>query len=104
MRSVTFPDSLLRIGDRAFTGDEACYEPEEPIPEEFVEKPEPKKTLENTAHYATDIDGTEYYYCGNSCIHITEHFAEEGKTVGELMEELILRKAKGKADDNALNR
>lgn len=81
-----------------------CYEPEEPIPEEFVEKPEPKKTLENTAHYATDIDGTEYYYCGNSCIHITEHFAEEGKTVGELMEELILRKAKGKADDNALNR
>ena len=76
-----------------------CYEPEEPVPEEFVEKPEPKKTLENTSHYATDIDGTKYYYCGNTCIKITEHFAENGKTIGELLEDLIIREAKKTAGD-----
>ena len=36
---------------------------------------------------------------GNTKIKITEHFAEEGKTMGELLEELIIREAKKAAKD-----
>ena len=81
----------------------ACYEPTEPVPEEFIDPDERKPTLENSSFYMIDADGTLYYFCGNTRIKVTEHFSESGKTLGELMEEMVLREAK-KANDNALNR
>ena len=77
----------------------ACYEPEEPTPEEFIDPGDREPTLTDTAIYIIDENGVEYYCCGNTKIKITEHFAEEGKTMGELLEELIIREAKKTAKD-----
>ena len=83
---------------------ESCFDMDVPVPDEYLDPDERKPTLEERSYYATDEDGAQYYYCGDTCIHITEHFAEKGKTVGELMEDLLLRKAKNATNDNALNR
>ena len=77
----------------------SCYEPSEPVPEEFIDPGDREPTLADTAFYLTDENGEEYYCCGNTKIKITEHFAEEGKTMGELLEDLIIREAKKAAKD-----
>ena len=81
-----------------------CYEPTEPVPEEFIDPDERKPTLEDSSIYMITEDGTLYYFCGNTRIKVTEHFAESGKTLSELMEEMVLREAKKATNDNALNR
>ncbi|MBE6665787.1 MAG: hypothetical protein E7603_06175 [Ruminococcaceae bacterium] len=50
---------------------------------------EPEPTLENTSFYVTEPDGTRYFYCGNTRIKVTEYFAEKGKTVSELVEDVV---------------
>lgn len=82
----------------------ACYEPTEPTPEEFIDPDDREPTLADTAIYITDENGIEYYCCGNTKIKITEHFAEEGKTMDELLEEFIIREAKKQPKNNTLNR
>ena len=77
----------------------SCYEPSEPVPEEFIDPGDREPTLADTAFYLTDENGEEYYCCGNTKIKITERFAEEGKTMGELLEDLIFREAKKAAKD-----
>ena len=72
----------------------SCYEPTEPLPEEFIDPGDREPTLADTAIYLTDENGEEYYCCGNTKIKITEHFAKDGKTMGELLEDLIMREAK----------
>ena len=47
----------------------------------------------------TDENGIEYDCCGNTKIKITEHFAEDGKSMGELLEDRIIREAKKAAKD-----
>ncbi len=39
--------------------------------------------------YAVDVDETTFYYCGNTRIKVTEHFAENGKTMTSLIESVI---------------
>lgn len=77
----------------------ACYEPcFEPPAEQLAEwNGEPVPTLENTSFYVTDVDGTKYFYCGNLCIKISEHFADGGKQMDELVEDAICYQA-GKAN------
>ena len=82
----------------------ACYEPIEPVPEEFIDPDERKPTLEDSSFYMIDEDGTLFYFCGNTRIKVTEHFAESGKTLEELMEEMVLREAKKPPKNNDLNR
>ena len=65
-----------------------CYEPTEPTPEEFIDPGDREPTIADTAFYLTDENGIEYYCCGNTKIKITEHFAEDGKSMGELLEDL----------------
>ena len=77
----------------------ACYEPTEPLPEEFIDPGDREPTLADTAIYITDENGVEYYCCGSTKIKITEHFAEEGKTIDELLEEFIIREAKKAAKE-----
>ncbi len=50
---------------------------------------EPKPTLDNTAFYAVDEDGETYFYCGGSRLKVNEHFADAGKPVGALIENVI---------------
>ena len=42
----------------------------------------------------TDEDGEQYFIIGNTIIHIVEHFKENGITLEEAIEELILYKAR----------
>jgi len=46
-------------------------------------------TLENTSHYGTELDGTTYFYCGNTRIKVVEHFPEDGKSMETLIEDVI---------------
>ncbi len=48
-----------------------------------------EQTLENSSFYVTEPDGTKYFYCGNTRIKVTEYFAEKGKTVSELVEDVV---------------
>ena len=50
---------------------------------------EPQPTLDNTAFYAVDEDGEMYFYCGGSRLKVSEHFADTGKPVGTLIENVI---------------
>jgi len=73
-----------------------CHEPMEAPPKEQEDEwrrmrgeYEPEPTLENTSFYVTEPDGTRYFYCGNTRIKVTEYFAEKGKTVSELVEDVV---------------
>ena len=55
-------------------------------------KPEP--TLKNNFYYASEKDGCLYHYCGKTRIKVHEHFSDHGKSVGELIENVILHTAK----------
>ncbi len=46
------------------------------------------------AFYAVGEDGQEYFHIGKTSIKITEHFPEKGRTMGELIEDLILYAAR----------
>ena len=56
-------------------------------------------TLENTSHYGTELDGTTYFYCGNTRIKVVEHFPESGKPMEALVEEVIRYAGKEKQRD-----
>ena len=69
----------------------SIYEPPVNLLEEWQdsEYAGPEPTLENTSYYVKEPDGTLYFYCGNTKIKMTEHFAENGKSVGTLLEDVI---------------
>ncbi len=46
------------------------------------------------AFYTVEEDGREYCQIGKTRIRITEHFPEKGRTMGELIEELVLYAAR----------
>ena len=54
---------------------------------------EPEPELQDTAVYFTD-DGIEYLLVGKTMIPITEHFADNGKTVRDVIENVIHYAAK----------
>lgn len=85
---------------------EACFDPifEPPIDfweeckkrqeaylaeQEAIWEEKQKPTLENTSFYVTEPDGTTYFYCGNTRIKVSEHFADEGKPIDTLIEDVI---------------
>ena len=49
---------------------------------------------ENQGFYSVDQTGQTYFCIGNTRIKITEHFLEKGKTMGELIEDLVLYAAR----------
>ena len=63
--------------------------PPKELLDQWVSELEPKPTLDNTAFYATDEDGETYFYCGGSRLKVNEHFANKGKPVGALIENVI---------------
>ena len=46
--------------------------------------------------YVKDSEGNLYYYHNGLMIKVTERFAEKGKTIGDLIEDLIIYQAKQK--------
>ena len=53
--------------------------------------------LRDTSFYAVAEDGCLYYYCDHTRIKVQEHFANQGKTMGELLENVIRYTAKNTA-------
>ncbi len=49
-----------------------------------------------TGHVVTE-DGKQYFVCGNNYIEISEHFAVKGKTLRDLIEDVILYTADNRA-------
>ena len=97
-----YSDSVVRLnGNALFPTEETnsknatCYEPICDPPADLLEEWQnsdyagPEPTLENTSYYIKEPDGTLYFYCGNTKIKMTEHFAENGKSVGTLLEDVI---------------
>ena len=68
-----------------------CYDFEKDV-EGFYKAMEP--SIENTSFYATEKDGCLYHYCGKTRIKVSEHFSDHGKSVSELIENVILHTAK----------
>lgn len=73
-----------------------CYEPMFYPPKEQEDEwrilrgeYEPEPTLENTSFYVTMPDGTKYFYCGNTRIKVSEHFAANGKPMDKLIENVV---------------
>ena len=60
----------------------------------FDQDNEQEPTLENISFYAIEEDGCLYHYCGKTRIKVHEHFSEHGKSVSELIENVILHSAK----------
>ena len=65
-------------------------------PEELMEEwrkwwweQSPEPTIENKSFYARDEDDRLYFYCGGSRFEVSEHFADNGKTVKELLGDMI---------------
>lgn len=70
----------------------ACFDPMFDPPAEQLsawDSSVPEPTLENTAFYTADSNGVQYFYCGNTRIRVTEHFASRGKEMEHFMEDAI---------------
>lgn len=48
------------------------------------------------SYYGIELDGTLYYYNGNTRIRVTEYFKENGPTLSNLVEDVILYKTNTK--------
>ena len=49
--------------------------------------------IENIAYYKTTREGKLYFCCGKTRIEVVEHFADQGKTLGVLVEDVITHAA-----------
>ena len=77
----------------------SCYEPTEEPPQSLLDEWKARAeafwaekltpTLENSSFYVREPDGTMYFYCGNTRIRVKEHFADKGKPIGTLIEDVI---------------
>lgn len=45
--------------------------------------------IQQTGQLVTMEDGTQYFICGNNRIKISEHFATEGRPLGDLIVDVI---------------
>ena len=87
-------EDFMNEPDYGYIDIESCFDPVFEPPAELLEEwskqyegPEP--TLENTSFYVVGPDGTEYFYCGNLCIKISEHFAAGGRPLDDLIVDVV---------------
>ena len=53
----------------------------------------PISNIENIAYYKTAHDGKLYFCCGKMRIEVVEHFADHGKHLGTIVEDVITHAA-----------
>ena len=81
-------DNMKQPNEKAVRLDDVYYDYEidletyDPLREEF--------DLRDTSFYAVEEDGCLYYYCDHTKIKIQEHFVDHGKTLSDLIENVIL--------------
>ncbi len=59
--------------------------------------------IENISYYKTAQDGKLYFCSGKTRIEVVEHFADHGKTLGVLVEDVITHAADSHAHNTRLN-
>ncbi len=76
----------------------ACFDPIFMPPDEVLAEWEKRRyaddvmqepTLENTSCFFVEPDGSKFMMVGKMMIKISEHFSENGKDVGNLIEDVI---------------
>ena len=63
----------------------------------------PISDVENIAYYKTARDGKLYFCCGKTRIEVVEHFADHGKNLGTIVENVITHAASTDAQNIRLN-
>ena len=63
----------------------------------------PNPLIENISYYKTARDGKLYFCSGKTRIEVVEHFADHGKTLGVLVEDVITHAAGTHAHNTRLN-
>ena len=59
--------------------------------------------IENISYYKTAQDGKLYFCSGKTRIEVVEHFADHGKTLGVLVEDVITHAAGANTGNIRLN-
>ena len=59
--------------------------------------------IENIAYYKTARDGKLYFCCGKTRIEVVEHFADHGKNLGTIVEDVITHAAGANTGNIRLN-
>ena len=63
----------------------------------------PIPDIENIAYYKTARDGKLYFCNGKTRIEVVEHFADHGKTLGTIVEDVITHAAGANTGNIRLN-
>ena len=71
-----------------------CYEPLEYLPKEILRAWKRENEPLPEPFYGTELDGEMFFYVGNSRIKVSEHFNDHGKTINDLLEDVIKYSAK----------
>ena len=71
-----------------------CYEPLEYLPKEILRAWKRENEPVPEPFYGTELDGEKFFYIGNTRIKVSEHFNDHGKTINDLLEDVIKYSAK----------
>ena len=66
-----------------------CYEPLDFPPKEILREWKLGNKPKREPYYGTEPDGEMFFYVGNSRIKVSEHFNDKGKSVEDLLEDVI---------------
>ena len=71
-----------------------CYEPSDFPPKEILREWKLESKPKREPYYGTEPDGEMFFYVGNTRIKVSEHFNDHGKTINDLLEDVIKHSAK----------
>ena len=71
-----------------------CYEPLDFPSKEILRAWKRENEPLPEPYYGTEPDGEMYFYVGNTRIKVSEHFNDHGKTINDLIEDVIKYSAK----------
>ena len=66
-----------------------CYEPLDYPSKEILKDWKWENEPVPEPYYGTVPDGEMFFYVGNSCIKVSEHFAKDGNPLEDLLEDII---------------
>ena len=66
-----------------------CYESLEDLPKEILRAWKRESEPVPKPYYGTEPDGEMFFYVGNSRIKVSEHFNDKGKSIEDLLEDVI---------------
>ena len=85
-------DNMKQPNEKAVRLDDVYYDYE--IDLETYDPLREELDLRDTSFYAVEEDGCLYYYCDHTRIKVQEHFTDQGKTMVDMLENVIRYAAK----------